>query len=203
MGTLFIIKRNFKASLLHMKSRKFIGFIFLMATGGYLIFIGIYFSVANCEMCYSAKHIGGLHIISPIGGLSLILFSSISIYIENKRQKELDSISKSDIINLFECSTCGMKGATHLIKIAKDQILVKQRCPTHGGRLFRLPFRLIKDIIPYIRDAMYRCYKCAQSTTVDHAKVSGRWMLIKMSCSIHKTDLPYYKIWDSVYSDIA
>jgi hypothetical protein len=129
---------------------------------------------------------------------------------EKKRDKKVDSMSQSDLAKMFDCPSSGNKGAVLLIRLIKDQILVKQSCPTlhpYGWtskvRVFRIPLRFKDLCASYFRDAVFRCYKCGQKTTVDLVKFSGPWTLIKLSCPTHGNKLPTHKIWSTVYSDIS
>jgi uncharacterized membrane protein len=129
---------------------------------------------------------------------------------EEKRDKKVDSMSRSDLANMFDCPSSGNKGAVYFIKLVKDQILVKQSCPTlypygwsNKVRVLRIPLRLKDQCVSHFRDVVFRCFKCGQEATVDHVKFSGPWTLIKLSCPTHGNNLPTHKIWSTVYSDIS
>ncbi len=110
-------------------------------------------------------------------------------------------MSDLDYNKVPNCPRCGTIGAIYLIKYAGTQIIVKQRCPTHGGKAYKIP-KMQKDVfLPNLRSAIFRCYKCGQDATVDHTKVSGPWTLIKCNCLTHGNKLPYLKIWSDAYNE--
>ena len=112
-------------------------------------------------------------------------------------------MTQSDYNKLLDCPRCGALGAIYLLKIAGQKIIVKQRCPVHGGRSYKIPLMQKDQFIPHIRGAIFRCYKCGQEAPIDHVKVSGPWTLIKCSCRTHGKKLPYQKIWSAVYNEIS
>ena len=179
--------------------------ILLMVGGGALIFIGIFFRLNNSEIL-AGDSTGLLTMLafSVIGlGIFLVIISPIIFYIKSERQKKLNSISETDLAKMFECPVSGNKGAVHLIKLVKDQIIVKQRCPNHLEKVLRIPLRLKDQCVSYFRGAVFRCFKCGQEATVDLVKFSGPWTLIKLSCPTHGNKLPTHKIWSSVYAEIS
>lgn len=112
-------------------------------------------------------------------------------------------MTQQDYSKKFSCPHCGTMGAIFLLKVTGSQILIKQRCPTHGGRKYIVPLMKKDEFMPYIRDAVFRCYKCGQEAIVDYVKVKGPWSLVRCSCPTHKNKLPFYKIWNSVYNEIS
>ncbi len=112
-------------------------------------------------------------------------------------------MTQPDYNKLLNCPRCGTFGAIYLVKLAGDKMIVKQRCPTHGGRSYKVPLTQKDYFIPHIRSAVFRCFKCGKEATVDHTKTSGPWTLIKCSCPTHGKKLPYQKIWSTVYSEIS
>lgn len=156
---------------------------------------------------------GGYGIFMPmftVIGIILVLIGIIIVYIRKKRDEKVDLMSQSDLINMFDCPSSGNKSAVYLIKLVKDQILVKQSCPTlqpYGWtskpRHLRIPLRLKDQCNSHFRDAVFRCYKCGQESSVDHVKFSGPWTLIKLSCPTHGNKIPIHKIWSTIYSDIT
>jgi hypothetical protein len=175
--------------------------IFEMVASGFLIFFGIYFLRT---IPYAMLNYGfGILVVMMIGGgLILVIASLIIFLIKNERRKRLNLISQSDVAKMFECTQCGTMGATYLIKLVKDQILIKQRCPTHGGRPFWLPISLKDHSISYFRRTILRCFKCGQVATKAQVKFSGPWILISLTCPTHGIHLPYHKIWSTVYEEI-
>ena len=191
-------------------SRKNLGTIFLVV--GILITIvsgaGAYLEImSGWTRSVNYNLVILLSVILLIGLIILV----VGIVLRNlARQKKLGSMSQSDLTKMFDCPGSGNKGAVYLIKLVRNQILVKQSCPTlvpYGwtskGRLLRIPLRLKDQCISLFRDTVFRCYKCGQEATVDHMKFSGPWALIKLSCLTHGNKLPTHKIWSSVYSDIS
>jgi len=114
-----------------------------------------------------------------------------------------DSISQSDLVNMFTCSGCGSILTTYLIKSVKDQILVKQKCPNHLEKVLKIPLRLKDQCISHFRDTVFRCYKCGQEATVDRVILSGPWTLIKLSCPTHGNKIPTHKIWSTIFHEIS
>ncbi|MFX1494075.1 MAG: zinc-ribbon domain-containing protein [Promethearchaeota archaeon] len=112
-------------------------------------------------------------------------------------------MNQQDFSKRFSCPRCGTMGAIFLLKVIGSQILIKQRCPIHGGRKYAVPLMQKDDFMPYIRDAIFRCYKCGEEATVDYVKVKGPWSLIRCNCPTHRNKLPFYKIWSSIYNEIS
>ena len=104
---------------------------------------------------------------------------------------------------MFTCPRCGTMGAIFFLKLAGTRMIIKQRCPTHGGRVIKLPL-LQKDLVmPYIRNAVFKCFKCGQDAAIHSIKVAGPWTIIKCNCPTHANKLPNQKIWSTVYNEIA
>ena len=108
-----------------------------------------------------------------------------------------------DNSKMISCPKCGAIGAIYVLKVTGKQLLIKQRCPRHGGRAFKIPLMQRNLILPHIPRALYRCYKCGQDATVDHIRVSGPWTLIRCACPTHGNKLPYQKIWSSIYAELS
>jgi len=183
----------------------------LITWGGTALTLGSFMSSGFVGPSASNTSLFILGSVMLVIGISIIVaYCFLSGRIKNEMQKKIDSMSQSDLAKMFDCPSSGNKGAVHLIKLVKDQILVKQSCPTlnpYGWtskvRLLRIPLRLKDQCVSYFRDAVFRCFKCGQEATVDHVKHSGPWTLIKLSCPTHGNKLPTYKIWSTVYSDIS
>jgi len=211
-------------SIILFKYPKYATFIFFMVAGVFLIVIGVssFFTVQGVmnpiyiygyiPHPYSQyRYIGyAPQIVCIVGGFILLIRSSIKFSVKNVRQKKLDSMSQSDLAKMFDCPSSGKKGAVHLIKLVKDQILVKQSCPTLAPdgwtskvRHLRIPLRLKDQCVSHFRDAVFRCFKCGEEATVDQVKLSGPWTLIKLSCPTHGKKIPTHKIWSTIYSDIS
>ena len=119
------------------------------------------------------------------------------------RQMAIDSISQSDLDNMFTCRGCGSILTTFIIKLEKDQILVKQKCPTHAENVRRISLSLKDQCISHFQDTVFRCYRCGQVATVDRVKLSGPWTLITLSCPTHGNKLRTYKIWSTIFTEIS
>ncbi|MFX0009087.1 MAG: hypothetical protein ACFE9R_02125 [Candidatus Hermodarchaeota archaeon] len=188
-----------------MKYGKEIFSIFLLALGGLFIWIFLYFIIINPE-AVAHDSTGMLYLASYVSlglGILLMIYSIISYMVNSERQKNLNSMSEIDLVKMFECPVSGSKSAVQMIKLGKDQILVKQSCPPNKVRLLRIPLRLKDQSVPYFRDAVFRCFKCGQKAAVDFVKISGPWTLLTLSCPTHGYKQPTHKIWSLIYSDIT
>ncbi|MFX1496974.1 MAG: hypothetical protein ACFFBH_05585 [Promethearchaeota archaeon] len=137
-----------------------------------------------------------------IAGTVVVVIIIILLIIDlSKRRRVLASISQSNLNNLFACPKCGTIATIYLIKVVRDYILVKQRCPIHGIGHSLIPTRLKDDSMPYFRDAIFRCFKCGQKANLFHEKYSGPWALISVDCPTH--GIKTYRIWHSVYEEIT
>lgn len=112
-------------------------------------------------------------------------------------------MTESEDIKNFSCPKCGKTGTITFLKADGDKIIVKQRCPFHGERTFKVPL-LQKDLyISQFRNGIFRCYTCGEVATVKSAKTSGPWMLVKCACPTDGDKLPVQKIWSTIYTDIS
>lgn len=102
----------------------------------------------------------------------------------------------------FSCPKCGTIGAIYVLKVSGNQIIVKQRCPVHGGVSFKVPLKEKDKFIHLISDAVFRCFKCGQKATPSSRKISGPWTLIQCTCPTHGR-ISVQKIWSSIYSEIS
>jgi len=171
--------------------------------GGLMIYYGIYLLLNAMHLPifnpqYSIAFI--FPYICIIVGTLLIIGAPLNYSKNSKRKRKLDSMSQSDLVNMFACPKCGNPGAIFFVKLVNELFLVKQRCPIHGGRLFKLPTRLKEASISHFRDAIFRCSKCGQEAALFHVKYSGPWALIKVDCPTH--GLKTQKIWTTVYNEI-
>ena len=112
-------------------------------------------------------------------------------------------MSQLDYSHMFTCPRCGTMGAIFLLKLAGTQMIIKQRCPTHGGRTIKLPLMQKDLVMPYIRNAVFKCFKCGQDAAIHSIKVAGPWTIIKCNCPTHANKLPNQKIWSTIYNEIA
>ena len=175
----------------------------MLALGGY--FIWIFIIMINSEtVAHDSTGLLYLATYLSLGvGILLMIYSVITYVVKSERQKNLNSMSETDLVKMFECPVSGSKSAVQMIKLVKDQILVKQSCPPNKVRLLRIPLRLKDQSIPYFRDAIFRCFKCGQEAAVDFVKISGPWTLLTLSCPTHGYKQPTHKIWSLIYSDIT
>jgi len=102
----------------------------------------------------------------------------------------------------FSCPKCGEIGNIYLVKVAGSKIIVKQRCPVHGGRSFKVPLKDKDKFIHLINDAVFRCFKCGQEAKPSSRKISGPWTLIQCNCPTHGR-ISVQKIWSSIYNEIS
>lgn len=112
-------------------------------------------------------------------------------------------MSHIDYSTIFSCPRCGTMGAIYLLKLAGTQMIIKQRCPSHGGRVIKLPLMQKDLVLPYIRNAVFKCFKCAQDATPNIIKIAGPWTIIKSICPTHADKVPKQKIWSTIYNEIA
>ena len=111
-------------------------------------------------------------------------------------------MAHSDYSKMFGCPKCGTMGAIYVLKVGGDKIVIKQRCPQHGARSFKVPLMQKDQFIHLIRNAVFRCYKCGQEATVSDIKLSGPWTLIKCNCPTHGK-MTVQKIWNTIYNEIS
>lgn len=107
-----------------------------------------------------------------------------------------------DYSNAFSCPRCGAAGNIYLVKVAGNKIIIKQRCPVHGGRAFKLPLKEKDNYIHLIKEGVYRCYKCGQVAEQSYMRASPPWTLIKTSCPTHGA-ITTQKIWGTIYDEIS
>ena len=112
-------------------------------------------------------------------------------------------MSHLDYISMFSCPRCGTMGAIFLLKMAGTKMIIKQRCPTHGARAIKIPLIQKDLVIPYIRSAVFKCFKCGQDATPKIVKIAGPWTIIKCTCPTHGNKVPNQKIWSTIYNEIA
>ncbi|MFX1453363.1 MAG: hypothetical protein ACFFCM_21190 [Promethearchaeota archaeon] len=102
----------------------------------------------------------------------------------------------------FSCKKCANILSLLVVKMGGDKLVIKGRCSTHGGQVIKLPVAELNQYINNIQKGVFRCYKCGAEAKLDHTKVSGPWNLVRMVCPTHSNNLPYQKIWSSIYSQI-
>lgn len=107
-----------------------------------------------------------------------------------------------DYNKVFTCPKCGVVGNIYLVKVAGNKIIVKQRCPVHGGRQFKVPLKDKDQYIDLIKDGVFRCFKCGVEAEQSYRRDTKPWILIKTSCPTHGA-LTTQKIWGSIYNEIT
>ncbi|MCK4380905.1 MAG: hypothetical protein KAW51_07160 [Candidatus Lokiarchaeota archaeon] len=112
-------------------------------------------------------------------------------------------MAQSEDSKNFSCPKCGKISTITFLKADGDKIIVKQKCPKHGERTFKVPLIQKDNFIPHFRQGVFRCYQCGQEAIVESTKTSGPWMLVKCACPTHGNKLPLQKIWSTIYTDIS
>jgi hypothetical protein len=107
-----------------------------------------------------------------------------------------------DYNKTFSCPKCGEIGNIYLVKVAGSKVIVKQRCPVHGGRAFKVPLKDKDKYIHLIQNAVFRCYKCGQEAEQSYMRETAPWTLVKTSCPTHGA-ITTQKIWGSIYNEIS
>ncbi|GAH47141.1 unnamed protein product [marine sediment metagenome] len=64
-----------------------------------------------------------------------------------------------DYNKIFSCPKCGLSGNIYLVKVSGNKIVMKQRCPDHGGRSFTVHLKEKDSYIHLIKENVFRCYK--------------------------------------------
>ncbi|TFG25680.1 MAG: zinc ribbon domain-containing protein [Promethearchaeota archaeon] len=112
-------------------------------------------------------------------------------------------MAEPDYSMLFKCPKCSSFGSIYLVKLAGTQMIIKQKCPTHGGRVIKIPI-MRKDVVSHLlHDGVFRCIKCGQQAPVHNLRVSGPWTLIRLNCPTHGIKVSELKIWSIIYSEIT
>ena len=107
-----------------------------------------------------------------------------------------------DYNKAFTCPKCGVAGNIYLVKVAGNNVILKQRCPVHGGRQFKVPLKDKDQYIDLIKDGVFRCFKCGKEAEQSYRRDAKPWILIKTSCPTHGA-LTTQKIWASIYNEIS
>jgi predicted RNA-binding Zn-ribbon protein involved in translation (DUF1610 family) len=111
-------------------------------------------------------------------------------------------VNNTDNNQLFLCPECGSPGEIYLLKIDGPQIIVKQRCPNHGGRSFRVPLRDLKHYLSSIRDGVFRCYECGKRAAPGPVKLRGPYAILNCVCQMGHSQKTQ-KIWSTVFLEIT
>ena len=107
-----------------------------------------------------------------------------------------------DYKKTFSCPKCGAVGNIYLVKVGGNKVIVKQRCPVHGGRAFKLLLKDKDKYIDLIQDGVFRCYKCGQEAKQSYERISKPWALVKTSCPTHGV-ITTQKIWSTFYNEFS
>ncbi len=108
----------------------------------------------------------------------------------------------TDYSKNFRCPFCGKTGSIYVLKLAKNLMIVKQKCPNHKEIVFKIPLDKKDELIYQIRDNVFRCFVCGEKTTISSMEVKGPWVLLKCSCPTHGVTR-VQKIWDSIYRELT
>jgi len=110
-------------------------------------------------------------------------------------------MEKIDYERVFRCPTCGSLGAIYLAKVNGPQVIIKQRCPEHGGRVFKLPLKELDSYINLILDGIYRCYTCGGPALPGPIQYSGPYAVINSVCQNTNRGQKTQKIWSTIFLD--
>ena len=72
-------------------------------------------------------------------------------------------MAEIDYSKMFSCPRCGAQGAIYLLKVAGSIVIVKHRCPVHGGRSFTFPLVQKDALIPEIEKNGFNCLRNQQA----------------------------------------
>jgi len=108
-------------------------------------------------------------------------------------------MSNQNYSQIFKCPECGTVGSIYLLKVDGEDIIIKQRCPTHGGRSFKILLRNLDKYLPFINDSIFRCYECGKKADLDRLLFTGPFAKLRVVCPTHQNKLPEQKIWSLVY----
>ena len=111
-------------------------------------------------------------------------------------------MAEYDYKKAFSCPKCGVVGNIYLVKVAGSKVIVKQRCPQHGGRQFKVSLKDKDQYIDFIKDGVFRCFKCGGEATQSYKRDAKPWTIIKTSCPTHGA-LTSQKIWSTIYDEIS
>lgn len=104
---------------------------------------------------------------------------------------------------IFKCPKCGSLGAIFVVKLSGSQIIIKQRCPQHGGRSFQVPFENKNIYIDLIRDGIFRCFKCGMHSEAYQVEFRGSWTFLTCFCPSHRKNVKMQKIWTPIFLEAA
>jgi hypothetical protein len=103
---------------------------------------------------------------------------------------------------LFFCPKCRQMGTIFFLKISGQKVIIKQKCPKHGTRLFKLPIVALEHVMDLIRSGTFRCMRCGQEAVGTWMKMDGPWTLHKCTCSVHGRQA-LQRIWNTVFNQIS
>jgi hypothetical protein len=112
-------------------------------------------------------------------------------------------MSFNEYQKIFSCPKCGTQGAIFLLKIDGSQIIIKQRCPQHGGRKFKIPFVNKNVYIDLISNGIFRCSQCGVRAEAYRVEFKGPWTILICYCPSHKNSVKTQKIWTPLFLEAA
>lgn len=107
-----------------------------------------------------------------------------------------------DYEQLFKCPKCGGPTSIFLIKNSGANVVIKHRCPEHGGQKVVVPFKDKHFYLDLIYNGVYRCFKCGQRSSLHSVEFDGPWALVSCFCPTHGTDVKVQKIWNSFFIEL-
>lgn len=107
-----------------------------------------------------------------------------------------------DYERVFRCQKCGAPTSIFVIKNSGDKVVIKHRCPEHGGDKIVVPFEDKKLYLDLIHNGIYRCFKCGQPVSLHTVEFSGPWAMISCYCRTHGVDVKTKKIWSSFFLEM-
>ena len=111
-------------------------------------------------------------------------------------------MSKYDYEKLFSCKKCESPTSIYLIKNSGSKVVIKHRCPKHGGDKFTVPFEDKNLYLDLIHNGLYRCFECGQEASLYSVEFDGPWALISCYCPTHGADVKTQKIWSSFFLEV-
>ena len=109
---------------------------------------------------------------------------------------------KNDYDKLFGCQECGRPTSIYLIKNSGSKVIIKHRCPEHGGDKFTVPFEDKNLYLDLIHNGIYRCFECGQQASLYSVEFTGPWALLSCYCPTHGADVKTQKIWSSFFLEL-
>ncbi|MBD3197918.1 MAG: hypothetical protein GF317_22895 [Candidatus Lokiarchaeota archaeon] len=73
-------------------------------------------------------------------------------------------------VKKFYCPHCGVLGSIYVLQLKRNKIIIKQKCPKHSGRKYKIPIQFKDRLFPLIQKAIFRCHYCGKPTWIDQIK---------------------------------